>query len=409
MTKVTNLVKFEDFSISQLPELKGKKDEIKKVINENPIIEITCTASYEQMKKSRTAVRTLRTGLEAEQKDVKRKIKEYILDPVDQEYSNIVLDVKNEETLRQSKVTAYEEKKEQERKEKAEKEENRKTAIRKILDDYTSEWKTAFNLMVFETIEEVGAGFLESYTNFDLTVLEEFESLFPERVQELTDYFDEKSSSLKQKEADRIEKERVAAEAKRLAEEKEAFEAQQKAAAEAEAKAKAEREQFEKEKAEFELKQRYEKRKQTLVELGFVENEDYFIFGEIFNIDKREVYNYSDDFFDRLLNDAKISIAEASKPQPIIETPVEEQNASELIQAIAIDTIPVVDAETIPEPIKATASVCNRVSASTTAETPIEEKQITWNDIIEEFKASGEKSYSKWLVDNYNTPTKKQA
>ena len=408
MTKVTNLVKFEDFSISQLPELKGKKDEIKKVINENPIIEITCTASYEQMKKSRTAVRTLRTGLEAEQKDVKRKIKEYILDPVDQEYSNIVLDVKNEETLRQSKVTAYEEKKEQERKEKAEKEENRKTAIRKILDDYTSEWKTAFNLMVFETIEEVGAGFLESYTNFDLTVLEEFESLFPERVQELTDYFDEKSSSLKQKEADRIEKERVAAEAKRLAEEKEAFEAQQKAAAEAEAKAKAEREQFEKEKAEFELKQRYEKRKQTLVELGFVENEDYFIFGEIFNIDKREVYNYSDDFFDRLLNDAKISIAEASKPQPIIETPVEEQNASELIQAIAIDTIPVVDAETIPEPIKATASVCNRVSASTTAETPIEEKQITWNDIIEEFKASGEKSYSKWLVDNYNVPTKKQ-
>ena len=77
------VIDFTQFSVAQLPELKGKKEEIASIIEANPIVEIVDNATYESAKKSRTAVKTLRTGLEKEQKDVKKKIKEHVLDVVD--------------------------------------------------------------------------------------------------------------------------------------------------------------------------------------------------------------------------------------------------------------------------------------------------------------------------------------
>ena len=44
------------FSIAQLPELQNKKEEIAAIIEANPIVEIVDTETYEQAKKSRTAV-----------------------------------------------------------------------------------------------------------------------------------------------------------------------------------------------------------------------------------------------------------------------------------------------------------------------------------------------------------------
>jgi hypothetical protein len=67
--------------------------------------------TYESAKKSRTAVKTLRTGLENEQKEVKRRIKKHIVDVVDDEYVNLVSEVRIQEGLRQDEVTAYELKK----------------------------------------------------------------------------------------------------------------------------------------------------------------------------------------------------------------------------------------------------------------------------------------------------------
>jgi len=58
------VIDFTKFDIQQLPELHGKKEEIKKVIEANPVVKITDNASYELAKKSRTAVKTLRTSLE---------------------------------------------------------------------------------------------------------------------------------------------------------------------------------------------------------------------------------------------------------------------------------------------------------------------------------------------------------
>ena len=109
-TKEIAVIDFEKFSVAQLPELKGKKEEIKSIIEANPIVEIVDNGTYELAKKSRTAVRSLRTSLEGEQKTVKKKIKEHVLDVVDKEYDTIVLGVKSAEKERQDPIDVWEEK-----------------------------------------------------------------------------------------------------------------------------------------------------------------------------------------------------------------------------------------------------------------------------------------------------------
>ena len=305
------VINLEQFSIAQLPELQGKKEEINAVIESNPIVEIIDNATYEAAKKSRTAVKTLRTGLEKEQADVKRKIKTHILDVVDKEYSSLVLDVKTEETIRQDLVTAYEAKKEEERQEKARLEQQRIDNIKRELDNYVAEWKTSFNIMCFDTIEQVSGDFLESYTNYDLNILEEFQSLFPLKIDELTKYLADKTDSLTAAENARIEKERLDAEAKELARQKAEFEAKQKAAAEAEAKAKKERDDFEKEKAEFAEKQAiaakketFENRKNKLLDLG-LQFSDNIWEEQVFGTTLNSVNEMDDETFISLLEYSK--------------------------------------------------------------------------------------------------------
>lgn len=352
------------FSIAQLPELKNKKEEIAAIIEANPIVEIIDTETYDQAKKSRTAVKTLRTSLEKEQASVKKEIKTFIVDVVDTEYSSLVSDVKEHENKRQEAVTAYETKKEAEKAEKAAKEQQRIDNINNLMNDYVAEWKTAFNLMVFETIEEVGAGFLESYTNFDLTVLEEFESLFPAKIQELTEYLKEKSASLHEAEMARQEKIRLEAEAERIAKEKAELAEKQRIAAEAEAKAKKEREDFEREKAEFQEKKRLEEER---------------------------------------LKAASEVIEAKILPETIKGIEVEEK-AIESIQNIAPTETAATPEVLVPE--LPTVNVCNQLEEE--PKTPAE-STTTWESIEEDFKNSGEKSYSKWLKANYNVPTKIKA
>jgi hypothetical protein len=62
------VIDFTQFSVAQLPELKGKKEEIASIIEANPIVEIVDNATYESAKKSRTAVKTLRTSLRKNRK-----------------------------------------------------------------------------------------------------------------------------------------------------------------------------------------------------------------------------------------------------------------------------------------------------------------------------------------------------
>jgi len=198
------VIDFTQFSVAQLPELKGKKEEIASVIEANPIVEIVDNATYESAKKSRTAVRTLRTSLESEQKTVKKKIKECVLDVVDKEYDTLVLGVKSAEQSRQEPIDVWEEKKEQE-KEKAIAEQERIDGIKTKISDYVASWKEAFGFMVFGSIKEVSDNFSESNTNFDKTSLQEFDVLFDREVSTLTELLENKISTLEEQEQIRVD------------------------------------------------------------------------------------------------------------------------------------------------------------------------------------------------------------
>ena len=199
------VIDFTQFSVAQLPELKGKKDEIKSVIEANPIVEIVDNATYESAKKSRTAVRTLRTSLESEQKTVKKRIKENVLDVVDKEYDTLVLGVKSAEQSRQSPIDAWETKKEQEKQEKARLEQERIDGIKTKISDYVASWKEAFGFMVFGSIKEVSENFAESNANFDKTALQEFDVLFDREVSTLTELLENKISTLEEQEQIRVD------------------------------------------------------------------------------------------------------------------------------------------------------------------------------------------------------------
>lgn len=356
----------EKFSIAQLPEFQAKKEEINSVIDLNPIIEITDSTTYEAAKKSRTAVKTLRTGLEKEQADVKRKIKKNILDVVDNEYELLVSDVKKQEASRQEPITVYEAEIEAKRQEKARAEQQRIDNIKKELDDYVAQWKTAFGIMCFETIEQVGSDFLESYTSYDLTVLEEFESFFPKKVEELTNILSYHTTALTEKENARLEKERMEAEAKKFAEEKAEFEAKQKA-------------------IEAENKRVQDE----------IQAEQNRIAAENFKISQE--------------NERKSKeIAEAIAKLDADKKQKEQEESNRIAELNAIE---------VSEPIEPTANVCTLLNddVSIIMKTPDRYSKITvntitdtWDSIAEDFKNSGSKSYSKWLKDNYNVPTKIQ-
>lgn len=376
-TTEVQVFNLEKFSIAQLPEFQAKKEEIGSVIALNPIVKIIDNSTYELAKKSRTAVKTLRTGLEKEQADVKRKIKKNILDVVDGEYELLVSDVKTEEGNRQDPITIYEAEIEAKKQEKARLEQQRIESIKKEIDDYVAEWKTAFNIMSYDSIEKVSADFLESYTTYDLTVLQEFEALFPSKIEELTQYLSDKTSSLTTAENARLEKLRLEEEAIKFAKEKAEFEANQKAIL-AENKRIQDELEAEQKKIAYEnlrISQENERKSKEIAEAQAK-----------LDADKKQK---EQEEVDRLAELNAVKVTETPQPESAIIA--DGYSTSETPQPEKVE---------IPEilaPVETTASVCYDLP-----------KEITWDSIAEDFKNSGVKSYSKWLKDNYNVPTKLQ-
>jgi len=199
-----------------------------------------------------------------------------------------------------------------------------------------------------------------------------------------------------------LEKLRLEEEAKQLAKEKEILESLVKIAEAAEAKAKLEKEQFEKEKAEFEENKRIEKQKTefqlkvdnrisqlTDLELKF-DFQSTFV-GFDFFIDILDIKTYDDKKWNTL-----ISKIEEVKSTPLPETPSSEPTV--IADGYSTSETPQPKKVEVPEilaPVETTASVCYDLA-----------KEITWDSIEKDFKNSGEKSYSKWLKNNYNVPTK---
>lgn len=349
-TESTELQVFnlDNLNPALLPELATFKEIQLQVVAENPFIAITDVASRELAKKYRTARKTARTDLEKQDKlisskfnDAKTKAKGYI--------SELIAYTQPGEIEQQKEIDRDEAELEAKRQEKALLEQKRIDAIKKEIEDYTSHWKNNFYLMSFDSITDVSANFLESYTSFDTTILEEFEALFPTKVEELSQLLSDKTASLTIAENARLESVRLEQEAAELRAEKARLEALAKLAIEAEAKAKKEREDFEAEKLAFqnEVAKKAELERMELEAKKLAEEKAI----------------------------AKVEIPEILVPElPTVNVCTSKE----------IFNIEVIDAEI--------------VNAK-----PME---TTWDDIEKDFKSSGEKSYSKWLKSNYNVPTK---
>jgi hypothetical protein len=206
---MSQLIKLEEFTTEQLPELKGKKEEVQKKLQEFPLVaEIVDTKSYEEAKKSRTGVKTLRTGLQKESKMVLSKIKEHVLNKVSKAYDDITNEVIEEEKKRQDPIDVYEAELERKRQEKAEQERLRIEAIKNSIDDWYASWIDRVSMLTYNKIQEVEEYIAESIANFDVSALEEFDVLFEDKVDLLKTAFKSKSDELK-KEQEIIENKRV--------------------------------------------------------------------------------------------------------------------------------------------------------------------------------------------------------
>lgn len=199
------VIDFTKFSVAQLPELKGKKEEIASIIKANPIVEIVDNATYESAKKSRTAVRTLCTSLEGEQKGVKKRIKEFVLDAVDKEYDTLVLDARTALKSRQEPIDVWEEKKEQERQEKARLEEQRIDGIKKRIGAFRQNWEDLISQLWYDGIHDCENNFKNMVEDFDRVSLQEFEVLFDDAISYLTNLLNSRISTLTEQEQIRID------------------------------------------------------------------------------------------------------------------------------------------------------------------------------------------------------------
>lgn len=357
-----------------LPELATFKESQLKVVEDNPFVVITDTASRDLAKKYRTARVSARTALQGQDKlisskfnEAKTKAKTYI--------AELIAYTQPGEIEQQKEIDRDEAEAEFKRQEKARVEQQRIDNIKKELEDYEAQWKNAFGNMTFDSIEKLGADFLDSYTTYDLTVLEEFESFFPKKVEELTNILSYHTTALTEKENARLEKERMEAEAKKFAEEKAEFEAKQRAIL------------AENKRIQYEL----------VAEQNRIAAENFRISQE---------------------NERKSKeIAEAIAKLNADKKQKEQEEADKLAELNAIEVIetPIAEKVEVPEvlvPVEPTANVCMSLKTEEITEsifsTYYDLPKSTWDSIADDFKNSGGKSYSKWLKDNYNVPTKIQ-
>jgi hypothetical protein len=364
-TKEVAVIDFKKFSVAQLPELNGKKEEIKSIIDANPEVDVLDNATYELAKKSRTAVKSLRTGLEKEQKEVKKKIKEFVLDVVDKEYDALILSVKNQENIRQEPIDIWEAKKEEERLEKLRLEELRVKNIKEVVQAFIDAWKETISCMIYENVSEAKSYFEKTISEFDRVKLEEFEILFDDAVGYLDNLINAKIQQLESVEKIRLEQLRITEELEKqrienekISElyriEREKFEAEQKLALENQRIA---QEKFLKEKKEFEEKQAEVKR----------------------------------------IADEKAKSEQSANERVFESIPLTSKSEVSIGNTIHADYH---EADVDPKGL----------STRHKANTPAVKKELTWDDIMNEYTTTcllGEDIFLSFLKDNFNVPTRK--
>ena len=200
--------KIENFNVNALEEIKGKEKLIESVIKENPFVKIVDNKTYEEGKKSRTALRTCRTDLEKEEKALHNAVKKVLTEPIKNIYGTFKEKVTPLEDKQQEEVKAWEDVKEQERQEKLRIEEARKQKHRDNIELFFNLNKIIIEDLTFETIRHELV-FLNDDQEFTSESFEEFADVFEAKVDVLTTMLKEKINTLQEKENIRLENERL--------------------------------------------------------------------------------------------------------------------------------------------------------------------------------------------------------
>ena len=202
------ITKIENFNVKALEEIKGKEKLIAIVIKENPFVEITDNKSYEEGKKSRTALRTCRTDLEKEEKALHSTIKKVLTEPIKEIYGTFKEKVIPFEEKQQQEVKNWEDIKEQERLEKLRIEEERKQKHRNNIELFFNINKIIIEDLTFENIRHELV-FTNDDQEFTSESFEEFADVFEAKVDFLTIMLNDKIKTLKEKENIRLENEKL--------------------------------------------------------------------------------------------------------------------------------------------------------------------------------------------------------
>lgn len=404
------VINLDQFSIQQLPELQNKKEEVAQKLSTFKYVEITDNTSYEESKKVRTGVRTVRTDLQKEQKAVDKKIKDFILGPVKDAYEEIINAVLDVENMQQEEVTRWEDIKEQERLEKQRIEQERISKIKNYIEDFE---RKAYEIIESSTIENVNENksILDEMVNAEFD-FQEFLVAFEQARVRVQYRFDVKCDEIQQKENQRLENERLTKE-KAEADEKlrKIQEQQEKDRQEAAAKLKAIQDQQEKERLEREesLKQEqlqmFQIRKNRLFEIGITFNNNIvFQHLEFTNIviDSSKVMSCNMLEFENLIADAKEMIKKESEASKEVEEAVEEP---EIVETFAFKDGSL-EVEKGSDLHKALSTFIPKENQKVT--------ENSWKKILLAFLDSGEsqfindaEEFCNWLEQNYNVPTKK--
>lgn len=203
-------LQLEDLKVSNLPELQGWKEKQQKLVEDNPYVEIVDNKSYEVACKSRTALLKGRTELEKQDKLIASKLTSFRKE-VKQETDNLIAITLPYEEKQQSEVKRYEEIKASEKAEKERLDQERVNSIKTRIDNFESD---SYKIIQDTTIDnvELHKTMLDALVNIDFDY-EEFDILFEQAKARIQTSWDAKCSDIQEKEAQRIENERLQKEA----------------------------------------------------------------------------------------------------------------------------------------------------------------------------------------------------
>lgn len=258
---MNELLKIESLDVNKLPELQGMREKQLQIVKDNPFIEITDNKTFDAAKKARTTLLTARTDIQNQDKAIASKIQEFrkSVSVVSEELISIT---RPHEEKQQQEVKRWEKVKEDEKQEKLRQEEERKNNIKDAINGIIDEALLKITKCSFETIDSLRVDFEEGLYKTDLSQFEEFEIDFNEKLIQVKNSFSSKIKTLQESEAQRLEKLRLEAEAKKLEEEKLKMEEDRKAANEkAAADRKAEEDRLAKIKADQEAELEAERKK----------------------------------------------------------------------------------------------------------------------------------------------------